>query len=146
MRLVLKSTVKGDYKEVMSRFDRNLFEFLKPKGANMEFEKFTGSKTGDEVHLKFVSPIKMKWVSHIIDHGTDHQKTYFVDKGVVLPFFLGFWEHHHIIENHGENCVIVDDMRFKAPIKLLTPLLYPMMLVGFLPRKKAYQEYFGKPV
>ena len=59
MRIVLKTRVKGNYLKIMERFDRDLFEFLKPKGAKMEVEKFTGSKTGDEVHLIFTSPFRI---------------------------------------------------------------------------------------
>lgn len=146
MRVVIKTEVKGNYLEVMKRFDIDLFEFLKPASTDMEVEKFTGSKTGDEVHLKFNSPFKMKWVSHITDHGQDEKRCFFLDEGVILPFPLGFWQHRHIVENHGNNCVIVDDMSFRAKWRIFTVFLYPAILFGFLPRKKAYRKYFGEPV
>ena len=145
MRIILRTKVKGDYLKVMKQFDLDLFEFLKPKGADMKVEKFTGSKTGDEVHLRFNSPLKMKWVSHITDHGADKKQCFFLDEGVVLPFFLGSWKHMHIVEKYGDNSVIVDHITFKATWRIFTIFLYPIILFGFLPRKKAYPKYFGQP-
>ena len=129
----------------MKAFDQELFMALAPKLAKIKLEKFTGSETGDKVHIRFLSPIKTEWKSDIIDHGVDNKRAYFVDKGTTLPFPLGFWEHHHIIEKIDENnSLIVDDIRFKGKNFLLTLLLYPGIIAGFLPRKKIYKQYFNR--
>ncbi len=128
----------------MERFDLDLFEALKPIGAKMEVVQFTGSKTGDIVELKFVSPIKAKWVSKITDHGSDVNSAYFVDEGDTLPFPLKRWKHKHIVEKVDDNySLIVDNIQYSSGLWLLDLLLYPAMLVGFYPRKFSYRKYFG---
>lgn len=144
MRLILKTKVKGHYLRVMERFDLDLFEALKPIGAQMEVVQFTGSKTGDIVELKFVSPIKAEWISKITDHGSDRDSAYFVDEGEVLPFPLQQWKHRHIVERVDDDySIIVDDIQYSSGFWLLDLLLYPAMLVGFYPRKFSYRKYFG---
>lgn len=143
-RVVHKTRVAGNYLELMKRFDRELFEALAPSVGKIEIAKFTGSETGDEVHIKFVKPIRTEWISHIIDHGQDDKRAYFVDRGVQLPFPLGEWEHHHVIERISEvESYIVDDMRFKGRNWLWSILLYPAIYLGFLPRSRVYRKYFG---
>ena len=144
MRIVLRTQVKGNYKEIMARFDRELFEALAPKLAKIKLEEFTGSETGDKVHIKFLSPIRTEWISHITDHGSDDKQAFFIDKGVVLPFPLAFWEHHHIVEKVDDHhALIVDDIRFRGRNGLLSWILYPAIYFGFLPRKKIYKSYFS---
>ncbi|MBX2876640.1 MAG: cyclase [Saprospiraceae bacterium] len=144
MKIRFETRVKGHYKEVMKRFDRELFEALKPKQGEMEIVEFTGSKTGDRVHLKFTSPFSMEWVSDIISHGEDDEKAFFVDEGVKLPFPIGFWRHQHIVEKVDEQyATIIDDIEYKASPSFLTPLIYPALYAAFYPRKKVYQSYFG---
>lgn len=129
----------------MDHFDRDLFEALKPKGATMEIVKFTGSKKGDLVHIRFVRPFKAEWISKITEHGSDGKEAYFVDEGEVLPFPLKKWKHVHRVEKlDEENSIIVDDITFSSNNKLLDLFLYPMMYIGFKPRNKVYKKYFSK--
>lgn len=144
MKIRFETRVRGHYKEVMKRFDRDLFEALKPKQGDMEIVEFTGSEKGDRVHLKFNSPFSMEWISDIVEHGADEEKAYFIDVGVKLPFPLGFWRHRHIVEKIDEQySMIVDDIEYKAKPSFLTPVLYPALYAAFSPRKKIYQSYFG---
>jgi len=144
MRIVLKTKVKGNHRNIIKRFDRDLFMALAPKLAKINLKEFTGSEKGDKVHIEFLSPIKTNWISEIIDHAYEDNRSYFVDKGVVLPFPLRFWEHHHIIEQIDEDHVhIIDDIRFKSLNVIFTLFMYPAILVGFLPRKKIYKRYFN---
>ena len=145
LNIQLKTRVKGNYREVMKRFDRQLFEALKPALADMEIVEFTGSKKGDRVHIRFNSPIRAEWVSDITEHGENEQEAYFIDEGTQLPFPLSYWQHKHIVQKITENsCYIIDDITFKGPNRLLTYLLYPAIYLGFYPRKNIYQAYFGK--
>lgn len=145
MRILLKTKVKGNYREVMEQFDRKLFEALLPKQGKTEIAAFTGSRKGDRVHLKFISPIKADWQSDITEDGVDDNKAYFVDEGVVMPFGLKSWRHQHITERIDDtSCYIIDDINFEGKNALLTNILYPVFYFGFAPRKGIYQSYFGK--
>lgn len=145
MRILLKTKVKGNYKKVMSLFDRDLFEALKPKAASMEIVEFTGSQKGDKVHIRFVKPIKADWISLITEDHIDDTQAYFIDKGDVLPFPLKDWMHKHIVQKHTEDeSVIVDDISFSSGYKLLDLFIYPALYFGFYPRKAVYRKYFNK--
>jgi len=143
MNIQLKTKVEGNYKNIMKRFDRQLFEALKPKSAKMNIVEFTGSKKGDLVHLQFLSPIKTEWISEITEDGEDEKECYFIDEGVKLPFILSYWRHKHIVQKITDNTsYIIDDMTFKGPNFLITLFLYPALYVAFYPRKRVYKSYF----
>jgi len=145
MNLILKTKVNGNHKEVMDRFDLDLFEALKPIGAKMEIVQFTGSKTGDLVEIKFISPLKAQWLSKITDHGSDDNQSFFIDEGVVLPWPLKLWKHKHIVNkvdaHHSE---IVDDITFSSGKKWLDVLMYVPLFFSFYPRKRIYRKYFAQ--
>ena len=143
MNIQLKTKVDGNYKSIMQRFDRNLFEALKPKNAKMKIVEFTGSKKGDLVHLQFLSPIKAEWISKIIEDGENENEAYFIDEGTQLPFPLSFWKHKHIVRKIDDNSsFIIDDITFEGPNIFFSLLLYPAIYIGFYPRKKVYKSYF----
>ena len=145
MNIQLKTIVDGNYIDIMKRFDRQLFEALKPKLAKMKIVKFTGSKKGDLVHLRFLSPIKMEWISEITEHGEDEKESYFIDEGVKLPFPLSYWRHKHVVQKLTEDTsCIIDDMTFEGPNFLVTLLLYPALYIAFYPRGSVYKSYFKK--
>jgi ligand-binding SRPBCC domain-containing protein len=145
MRILLKSRVQGNFKDVMSAFDIDLFTALKPKGAKMEIVEFTGSKKGDRVHLRFLWPVKTDWISHISEDRIDNDIAYFIDEGVKLPPGLSEWKHKHIVQKDTETTsFIIDDIYYRGTNKLLTLLLYPALYLGFYPRKKIYRTYFAK--
>jgi ligand-binding SRPBCC domain-containing protein len=143
MNIKLKTKVAGNYQDIMRLFDRNLFEALKPKNAKMEIVEFTGSKKGDKVHLRFLSPLKAEWISEITEDGEDESESYFIDEGTTLPFPLSFWKHKHVVQKITEDTsYIIDDMTFKGINSLFTLFLYPALYVAFYPRKSIYKSYF----
>lgn len=145
MNVILKTKVKGNYKEVMAAFDRRLFEALKPPVGQMDIIEFTGSTKGDKVHIRFVKPIKAEWISDIIEDGVTSEKAWFVDVGTTLPWPLASWTHRHIVEKIDEDhSLVIDDMTFTGRNIFLTLLLYPAIFFGFYPRKRIYKRYFGK--
>jgi len=145
MNLVLKTPVKGNYKTVMAAFDRRLFEALKPPVGKMEIVAFTGSQKGDQVHIRFHSPIKADWISDIVEDGVTDQRAWFVDEGVQLPWPLATWTHRHIVEKVDEhNSLILDDIRFTGTNFLTSLLLFPGIFMGFYPRKRIYRRYFSQ--
>lgn len=110
MNFKLKTPVKGNYKTVIAAFDRQLFEALKPSLGKMEILEFTGSKKGDKVHLRFISPVKADWISDIVEDGIDGHRAWFVDQGTTLPWPIKTWTHKHIVEKIDEqNALIIDD-------------------------------------
>lgn len=145
MHIQIKTPVKGDYKKVLAQFDRSLFEALSPPGAQVELVRFDGSHKGDTVHiqLKLAGFFKQDWVSEITSEGVTDNRAWFTDEGTRLPFFLETWKHNHIVENHGDYSVIVDDIYFTSPLLFLDPLLYPVLYAQFAWRKKIYQRIFG---
>ena len=145
MNIKIQTQVKGNYKEIMARFDRALFEALAPRQPKMEIVEFTGSKKGDRVHIRFLQPLKVDWVSVITEDEINDAEAYFIDEGVQLPFPLTFWRHQHIVRKITEDTsCIIDDITFRGPNALMTLLLYPAIYLGFYPRKRIYRRYFGK--
>lgn len=145
MHIRLETEVDGNYLEVMERFDLDLFEALKPAVGKMEVEQFTGSKKGDIVSLRFLSPVNARWVSKITEDGSDEKQAYFIDEGIELPFPLKYWQHRHIVQKvTTERSLIVDDITYRASNGLLSLLMYPVMYLSFYPRKKIYRRYFGR--
>lgn len=147
MNLKLKTSVKGNYKKVMAAFDLSLFEALKPPFGEMEIVEFTGSKKGDKVHIKFHSPIKAEWISDIIEDEVTNEMAWFVDVGIKLPWPLVTWSHRHIVEKvDNENSIIIDDITFTGSNFILSLTMFPVIFLGFYPRKSIYQDYFKKLV
>lgn len=144
MNIQLRTKVNGHYKEVMRQFDKQLFEALKPSNADMEIVAFTGSKKGNKVHLRFHSPIKAEWISHITEDGVNEREAFFIDEGVELPYPLSYWKHKHIVQKiTDDTSYIIDDISFTGKNHLLSLLLYPAIYAGFYPRKKIYKAYFN---
>jgi ligand-binding SRPBCC domain-containing protein len=104
---------------------------------------FTGSKKGDKVHLRFLSPIKAEWISEITEDGENEKEAYFIDEGVKLPFPLSSWKHKHVVRKITENSsYIIDDMTFEGINSFFTLFLYPALYIAFYPRKSIYKSYF----
>ncbi|MCI4669914.1 MAG: hypothetical protein MRZ79_17390 [Bacteroidia bacterium] len=148
MKINIQTPVKGNYKEVLAKFDRELFEKLSPPGADVELVRFDGSHKGDIVHirLKLLGFIKQDWISEIVDEKESEQETFFVDRGTQLPFFLSYWEHRHIVKNLGpDKCLIIDDIEFRWHNPVFSASLYPLLYAQFAYRKPIYRKYFGEP-
>ena len=144
MNIKLKTRVNGHYLEVMKRFNRKLFEALLPPIGKTEIVEFTGSKKGDVVHLRFISPIKAEWISDITDHGQDEEEAWFIDEGRVLPFGLKSWKHRHIVRKiDDQTSEIIDDITYQGSNTLLSALMYPGLWMSFFPRKPIYKKYFS---
>ena len=144
MTLRLATEVDGFYLDVIERFDRDLFEALKPP-VGMQIAQFTGSKKGDQVILNFTLPAKFTWRSDIIEDGHDDHRAWFVDEGIILPWPLKTWRHEHIVEHMGPNrSRIVDLMSYTCSNALITAMIRPLMLVAFHPRKSIYKQYFSQ--
>lgn len=143
--LKFKTLVDGHYQDVMKRFDRALFEALAPPFVPFKILKFTGSETGDTVHLQFGKLLGVEWISKITDHGSDDSEAYFVDEGIKLPFPLKYWHHRHIVRKESETqSWIIDDIAYQATNVLFTRVMYPILYNGFKSRDKVYKTYFRR--
>ena len=144
MRFKIKTTVKGNYKDVFEKFDRELFEYLLPTAPETRLVEFGGSREGDLVHIEFVRPFRAKWISEIKEDGMDIQKAWFVDEGIVLPFGLKHWRHVHIVRKVDDRTSeIIDDIEYDFANRFISSMLLPAVYLAFLPRKRQYRQYFN---
>lgn len=146
MRICLRTSVKGNYVDVLAGFDRELFEALAPPLININLIRFDGSKKGDTVHLKLkiLGIFKQEWIVKITDDQVQKKMAWFTDEGRKLPPSIKSWEHNHIVEKDGENSIIVDDIHFIPSSPLMGAFLYPGLYLQFLWRKPIYKRYFAK--
>ena len=144
MNLILKTKVRGNYIDIINKFDLDLFTALAPPGPKIEIIEFTGSKKGDRVHIRFLSPIKTEWISDITADEINETEAFFIDEGTTLPFPLKYWKHKHLIRKiDDDNSEIIDDINYRGANSLLTLLMYPAMFLAFFPRKWIYRKYFS---
>lgn len=143
MKIKIRTRIKENHKQLMQRFDLQLFKYLLPPLVGTEILEFTGSETGDRVHIRFTAPLNIDWISNITEHGSDDKHSFFVDEGEVLPPGLKKWKHRHLIERiSDQESVIVDDIYYEGTSYLMGLLLYPAMYVTFFMRKFQYSKYF----
>lgn len=143
MKILIKAKVQGHFLSVFNDFDKELFEYLKPRIGKMEIVEFGGSFVGNKVHMKFLSPIKADWISNITKREIGEQQAYFIDEGVILPPGISYWHHKHIVRYISEyESEIIDDITYQGNNFILSLLLYPGLLGAFLPRIIQYKRFF----
>jgi ligand-binding SRPBCC domain-containing protein len=147
MKILIETSVKESVKEVFSKFNGDLFKALAPPFPPVNLERYDGEQVGDVVSMKLNFILfKQNWTSLITANEQNENRSFFVDEGTELPFFLSEWKHRHIIENRGGTTYIVDDIYFKTPFVLTDYLMYPLLYLQFLYRKPIYRKLFGKSV
>jgi ligand-binding SRPBCC domain-containing protein len=145
MHLLLTFKVQANLETVKAGFNASLFTALSPPFPKVDLVHFGGSSTGDKVHVRLHLPLfgAQDWISDITADSFTTQKWQFTDQGVKLPFFLGYWQHQHIVEQHNGYSTITEDITFKGPWWLPDFLLYPTLYLQFSARKPVYQKIFG---
>ena len=144
MHLIIKTKVEQDIQAVWENFNEDLFLKLNPPFPKVRLLRFDGSTTGDEVHLALNFLLfKQIWKSKITDHGISESEIYFVDEGIQLPGFFKYWKHRHRIVKDNTGTLIIDDITFRSPFKLLDLLLLPSLWLQFLYRKPVYKRFFS---
>ncbi|MEQ8517710.1 MAG: hypothetical protein RLN79_10495 [Cytophagales bacterium] len=144
MKLYIKTTVKQPILKVWEGFDESLFVKLAPPFPSVKLLQFDGSKKGDRVGLELNFLLfRQKWVSDIIDHNENEDQIFFIDKGVILPFFLKTWQHKHILKREGDGTEIIDDIRYSTGTLLTDILMFPALYLQFLYRKPVYKKIFS---
>lgn len=138
MKILIKTPIKRNFREVFARFDRELFTALKPPVVKLEVERFDGCKKGDEVHLKING---QRWVSHITEFFESDDEIYFIDRGAIIPPPLSNWKHIHRVVRTGEDsCEVIDDIEYTTGNTILDKVMYPAFYTMFLLRRPIYKK------
>jgi ligand-binding SRPBCC domain-containing protein len=133
--------------DVYRGFDEKLFVRLAPPFPLLKLLRFDGCNTGDLVHVQLDFLLfKQQWHAQIIDNQTHADKIFFIDQGTKLPFFLKYWRHtHHITPGTlPYTTIIIDDITYNTPLKILDFLMFPVLYAQFLYRKPIYKKIFNK--
>lgn len=143
VRIIIKTQVEQQWAEIQKGFNEELFLQLNPPFPKVKIAQFDGSKKGDQVSMELNFGLwKDHWTS-LITHDKTHDSGFdFIDEGTKLPFPFRYWRHHHIVEKNITGSVIIDDITFKSPLKLLDVLLYPLLYAQFLYRRPVYKRLF----
>jgi ligand-binding SRPBCC domain-containing protein len=145
MKITIKTKVEQDYLSVKQGFNKDLFLKLNPPFPPVKLLRFDGCRRGDKVSLELNFILfKQIWTSIITSDRTDEQEFFFVDEGKKLPFFLRFWKHKHRVIRDESGSTIVDEINFSARLKILSPLLYPVLYAQFWYRKPIYKKIFRR--
>ncbi len=140
MKISITTAVRTPFKEVFQSFDEKLFLALKPPLLPMNLLRFDGCQVGHEVHIDLGYKV---WISLITEHVENEELCYFVDEGSQLPFPLRSWRHQHLIKQHKDHTLIVDNINFSSGFELLDYGLYPFLYFMFLLRQPVYRKFFG---
>jgi hypothetical protein len=145
MKITLKTRIRRDFHTVAAGYNQDLFHYLLPPLGMAKLERYDGQKPGDIVHIKFRLPFVNDFKVVIRDVWTSPKEYRFVDRGLVMPFRLEFWQHTHRVVSLGENrAAIIDQIEFHTDWFLLDLLVYPMLFLSFFPRKWQYKHYFER--
>ncbi|MCS6904170.1 MAG: hypothetical protein RML72_03125 [Bacteroidia bacterium] len=146
MKIQITTKVNNTIGNVYKGFDKYLFMQLSPPFPIITVRRFDGCNKGDAVHLDISFGIfKERWISIITDNVQTEDKIYFIDEGMMLPFFLKYWRHTHILEKIEENkTAIIDVIEYRAINALVEILVYPFLYLQFLYRKPIYQKIFNR--
>jgi ligand-binding SRPBCC domain-containing protein len=132
---------------IFAGFDQNLFRYLSPEYPPLKVLRFDGCSKGHkvEVSLRIFPGINLKWESEITESISEGSHFFsFTDVGRVLPFFLSFWQHQHIIRQQGADVIIEDRIAFSGRWFIPAFLSYPMLWFTFNSRKSKYRRYFAQ--
>jgi len=145
MKISISTLVDQDFFSVKKAFNADLLKTLSPPFPKVTIKRFDGISTSDEVSMELDFLLfKQTWDGEIIDHRQTDEEFFFVDIGTKLPFFLKSWQHKHRLINKGDQTLIVDEINYRSINKVVTLLLYPVMIGQFLYRKPIYKKYFAK--
>ncbi|MCC5945997.1 MAG: hypothetical protein JJT94_13785 [Bernardetiaceae bacterium] len=139
----ISTQVNADAQIVWDNFNQDLFEKLNPPFPPARLLRYDGNQPGDEVHIELNFIIfKQLWISKITAQEITDKEFYFIDEGSKLPFFLTAWKHKHRICRHKNATLIIDEISYKTPNRILDWLLYPALWLQFVYRKPIYKRIF----
>lgn len=146
----MEINVKSDWfnaelSAVKRGFNLSLFKALNPPWMPARVVRFDGCSPGDLVQLKLgLWPIQMDWESKITEENEGLEAWYFVDEGVVLPFFLKHWRHVHRVEYLNGRCRVIDQIELEFKTAIWAWIFMPLMRFQFAYRRPIYATWNWK--
>jgi ligand-binding SRPBCC domain-containing protein len=126
---------------IQSFHDRRFVEFL-TSFQPVQINSWEGINNGKEASFSFWffgwREIK---VSHD-NYGVTDTHLHFEDIGLVLPFGLSKWHHHHIVRSYNNGAMIIDKVNMDSNGSLIRYLAYPIMLFPIFVRRITYKIWF----
>ncbi len=146
MQLVLHTIVQGNYREVLGRFNQDLFVYLAPAFPAFTLLRFDGSSPGDVVEVQLsAAGFSVLWSARIIERQITGTEAWFTDHGEKLPWPLKKWQHRHLVTRLSENkSRITDEIYFSTGFLLADWLLFPVLRYQFANRVPKYKSWFGR--
>lgn len=146
MNIKICTKVEAPLKSVIEGFDERLFNALVPPGFSMKLKQFDGVYAGAIIRLTtyLFHLIPQEWENHIISQEEDENSFEFVDHGIRVPPGLSSWEHKHRLLKKADHTLIIDDVSYTCPIRILELLFYPAIYFVFASRKRVYRGFFGR--
>lgn len=142
-KIVVTTRVVGNRFEVFRNFNEDLFRYLKPPRFLAEINRYDGTYEGAIVEVQFRFPFQALMQVRISDF--NEELTRFTDQGVILPFGLRSWTHHHQVlddVSSPHHAIIRDEIHYRSINPLTDILFYPLLFMQFYLRKPAYRTYF----
>ena len=124
LHLSFRCTIDAPFETVSEGFNIDLFRALCPAFPKVSIERFDGIRQGDLVSLKLgLFLLSWQWSGTVISYQRTDNELRFVDTGDMLPPFLSYWKHEHLVIKNGKGTVIEDN------IELLTNVIGKNIIV-----------------
>jgi ligand-binding SRPBCC domain-containing protein len=145
MKFKMTTLIDNHFQAVWLKFNRQLFENLKPSFLSLNVVRFDGCRQGDTFDLKIgIFGQWIEWKGKISKHAELTSECYFIDEGLVLPRPLTFWQHkHRIVKSGVDKSFVIDEVEYKTNSIFLDYFIYPGILIGFFLRKPYYRKLLG---
>ena len=142
MRIRIRTRIANRTPErVFQNHTRALFLQLAPPFPRLELLQFDGCHTGNIVGIRMnFGLLKTEWWSSITEEIHTAERAQFTDEGSQLPFFLRYWKHQHIMQQEGNDVLMIDDVEFRSVNALSTLLLFPAIYLMLFYRKPIYKK------
>ena len=146
MKIFIETHVKASYLEVAKGFDLALFEALAPSFPKVQVLRFDGCEKGNQVWIAMnLIFFKQQWNAIIIDNQQSESEWSFMDEGIVLPFPLKSWKHHHrVLKKEDGGSIVIDSIEYRTFSKIVDYLCYPLFYLQFSARSPIYKKIFSK--
>ncbi len=146
MRFVVRTAVAPPPDEVYPVFGEPAFvESVAPRFMRLRVLRI-GLAVGDVIDIEMRPGLTIRWISEVVSLDRGDDAIWFADRSRdVMPWPLSAWEHHHgFVRSPSGATTIVDAPRFEVRPRLLAPLVYPLLYLSFLLRRRPYRRRFGR--
>ena len=133
-----------NFDEVKLAFHQFSFIEYLTKFQPVRILKWEGIESGKKAHFKFWF---LNWRKLSVCHDkyvNSDSKLSFVDKGIVMPMGINYWNHTHIVRDNKDSVIIEDYFEFGHKNKIIEKLIYPVMVFPIFIRRLTYKLFFKK--